>query len=264
MYIRRVENGITGSGPLNKNEIKRSDNFPFKSEKTSQKEKKKFNLNIFGFTTMTTFLPLTLLALKRRKNPPIPPKSRLGELMHEVKDLGIMATGSIGGGLASGMWFDKSEDKNPWLKIKEANYQFISNNLTPVICQAFLMAGIDKHLIGKDKIIELKRNIELNSQKKHIPVKKWQLYINKVNGYRMLGGLGGIVSGLLIGSQLTDILNNRIIKKGDKYERKIEPHDFVIQADNVFAAMALLKIPYVKEVIMPFLSVISGYQAGVK
>jgi hypothetical protein len=262
MYISQVGSGIINNYPLNQKETKYSNNLSFKN--ASEQEKKKFNLNVFGVTTITTFLPLMLLTLKRKKHPPIPPKSRLGELMHEVKDLGIMATGSIGGGLASGLWFDRNKNKDPWIKIKEANYQFISNNLTPVLCQAFLMAGIDKHLIGKDKINELKHNIELNSQKKPIPIKKWQLYINKVNGYRMLGGLGGIVSGLLIGSKITNILNNKIIKKGEKYDRKIEPHDFVIQMDNVFAAMALLKIPYVKEVIMPFLSVISGYQAGTK
>lgn len=83
------------------------------------------------------------------------------------------------------------------------------------MCQAIIIAGIDKYTVKKHwakELADLKELVELKNQKK-IKGFKLELYINKINGIRLVGGLAGIMAGVIIGLKMTDFVNNTLIKK---------------------------------------------------
>lgn len=233
-------------------------------EQINPEEKKKNKLPVLACTAIGTIIPLAYILIRDKKHAHPKYNSRLNELMAEVKDLTFMAAGSIGGGLLGGIWADKGQ--NTWHKIKEANYQFITNNFIPVLCQAGLITAIDKYIVKKKFAKDLE-NLDNLIKQKELGKIKWndrRLYINKIMGARLLGGLAGIAGSLVIGTFISNVINNKIITKGEPYVRKARAKDLIIQTDNVFSAMAMLKIPGVKEIIVPALSMISGYETGTK
>lgn len=224
----------------------------------------KFKPAVLIATAVGTLAPLAYILIRDKKRPHPEFNSRLAELMAEVKDLTLMAAGSIGGGLLGGMYADKGQ--GTWKKIKEANYQFITNNFVPVLCQAGLITAIDKYVIKKKYSADLDKLNDLIKQKELGKI-KWndkRLYFNKIMGARLLGGLAGIAGSLVAGTFISNVINNKVITAGEPYVRQAQAKDLIIQTDNVFSAMAMLKIPGIKEIVVPALSMISGYETGTK
>ena len=158
--------------------------------------------------------------------------------------LKIIALGgsAVLGGFLGGVINDKGEDT--WAKIKEGNYQFITNIVMPVLfCKFF--DGIAEKLAHKFP------KIDLLSSEKNFP---------KITRAAIIG-LVGVVTGVTTGAFLSNQLNKRI-HKDDIPPRKIHAKDFLIQVDDMAAAFTVTgALPFVDKVL-PLVYFLSGMETG--
>jgi hypothetical protein len=167
---------------------------------------------------------------------------------YEWKQIYALGASAILGGLAGGIINDKGKDT--WAKIKEGNYQFITNIAAPVALCLFFDEQVKK--LGE----KFPKMTWLTSEK----------LIHKIPISTLINLLG-IVGGVTIGSFISNQLNKRI-HKDDIPPRKIHAKDFVIQVDDMAAGFtatkALDSIPYLCHVdkILPLVYLISGMETG--
>jgi hypothetical protein len=158
--------------------------------------------------------------------------------------LKIIALGgsAVLGGFLGGVINDKGEDT--WAKIKEGNYQFITNIVMPVLfCKFF--DGI------AEKLAHQFPKIDLLSSEKNFP---------KITRSAIIG-LAGVVTGVTLGAFLSNQLNKRI-HKDDIPPRKIHAKDFLIQVDDMAAAFTVTgALPFVDKVL-PLVYFLSGMETG--
>lgn len=153
----------------------------------------------------------------------------------DTKALLSMAFCSVFGGVTGGIIADKG--KNSWDKIKEANFQLISNVLFPVL------------LIKQFR--NLSKKLTQNCGK-----------LGKTIG-TSVAIISGVGLGVTSGAFVSNLINNKLIKKGDKYYRKINYKDFLVHVDDLPTALAISGVAHVDK-LLPFLLVMRGYEAGEK
>jgi hypothetical protein len=158
--------------------------------------------------------------------------------------LKIIALGgsAVLGGFLGGVINDKGKDT--WEKVKEGNYQFITNIAMPVLfCKFF--EGI------AEKLAHRFPQIDFLSSQKDLPLIARATII----------GLVGVVTGVTLGAFLSNQLNKRI-HKDEIPPRKIHAKDFLIQVDDMAAAFTVTgALPFVDKVL-PLVYFLSGMETG--
>lgn len=158
-------------------------------------------------------------------------------LNYGLKEMIFTSFGSVLGGLAGGLIFDKNENKNKKAKIKESVFQF-SNILIPT--------SIVGGLLKISAKIKKSNNIFL----KLAPV------------------LLGIATGMPLAAAISDKISGAFIDKNNMNKRKIELKDCFVHADDLIGALVLAKIPFANKLhvdkVLPVLYGVCGYEAGIK
>lgn len=208
-------------------------------DNAKKKEENKINVLALLGSILGTLIPMLLIMKRQNKN--------ILNIKYEFKEMMYVGVGAILGGLSGGLIKDKKENKdNKWEKIKEANFQFITNLFVPTL---FV-----------DKLIEL--------ADKKLP-KEIYTASNKIA--KALAVITGIFTGMKLGEFVTNKINcygiNSNEDKKQEQKRKIKFKDILIHIDDLPIAAALIKeIPF-KEYIerfLPICFIYSGYEAGKK
>lgn len=243
MKINNIQNGQIYrdfSFKNNPKEVKTQDAKP--SEKAPiEKKPKSSNFPVILSTIAGTVLPM--LVIRKYQGKTLKAEALKGLTLGEkgkaflksfnieygLKEMLFNSYGSVLGGLAGGLLFKKDEKKKP--KIKEAVFQAV-NITIPTSFAAFLLKQTEKN-------------------------KNLKGVLPKIAS--VLIGLG---VGMPVAAIVSDKISNSIIDKNNPSKRKLKLKDLFIHADDIIAALALSKIPYVEKVL-PVLYGICGYEVGV-
>lgn len=200
--------------------------FRYKSNFASNRaDNHKINFHALAGSTIGTLIPVVIA--RKRQN------TSLLKITYEFREMIFIGTGAILGGLTGSIIRDKKE--KVWKKIKEANFQWITNLFLPTLF-------VDQFIKYADKKFPEKINSTNNKIAKAIAV------------------IAGIGAGMKFGEFLTDKINCRI-GKGNKHKRKIKTNDILLHIDDIPIALTLSKVPYIDK-LLPFCFIYSGYQAG--
>ncbi len=169
-----------------------------------------------------TLLPIVILA-KKQKLP-------LLKLKYSEKEMFILSTGSITGGIAGGILADKGQ--NAKKKIKEGIFQFFNAVIPTLMIKPIL------------KICE-----------------KIKLLNNCKTKAAML--LGGIFSGMLIGAEVSNKVNGNYTPEK---KRNVKFIDSIANIDVIAGALIIAKMPFINklgiEKMLPLPYIWTGYQSG--
>lgn len=220
--------------------------------------KKGLNIPVLISSTAGTMIPLYVIARKQggsllklspfRFMAIFKNGTKSNVKLDKITDILTIAAGSITGGLLGGIIRDKG--KNTKEKVKEATSQMIANIGAPMIAVCGLIKFIDKKLPKT--------------------ASKWVRILSKAGAT-----VSGIIGGYLLGSTAVKFINNKIIDKNNKFERKIQVKDLIYQADELSAACAVsntnASIPFIKLTasellgkVIPFFFISAGYETGKK
>lgn len=152
-----------------------------------------------------------------------------------LNEMLFTSAGSILGGLAGGLIFNKNENKKS--KVKESVFQF-NNIAVPTI----IIAGL----------------LKLSEQS------------NKLKGVfpKIVSVMAGIGAGMPLAAMISNKINNIFIDKNNQDTRKLRIKDSFVHVDDVVGALVLAKIPFANKLhadkILPVLYATCGYEAGTK
>ncbi len=186
------------------------------------KNKQEINTSALAGSVVGTLIPMIIIGKKQNTS--------FIKIAYEFKEMIFVGTGAILGGLTFGIIKDKKEKM--WNKIKEANFQWITNLFLPTLFVDQLIKYADK---------------------------KFPEQVNNkiVKAAAIITGIG---AGMKIGEILTDKLNY-CIDKNHKCKRNVNAKDVLLHIDDIPIALTLSKVPYVDK-LLPFCFIFSGYQAG--
>lgn len=199
-----------------KNNSKRFFYIPKKKPlKTSEKFK------IIAGSAIGTAIPL-VLAAKKQKLP-------IHKLKYTTKDMLILSTGSIVGGITGGIIVDKGQ--NTKQKIKEGVFQFF-NAIVPTL--------LIKPILYLCEHIKAFNN-------------------NKIKPALLLGGIFG---GMVLGAKIS----NKINHNDERHKRKVKFIDSIANIDVISGALIMAKMPLINkfgiEKFLPLPYIWTGYEAG--
>ncbi len=198
--------------------------------------KKKTNNNALIGSIIGTSIA-TFLAVSKSKNKDKFIKQIVKTDFASPKNMIMVAAGSILGGLAGGIIKDKHNPDNVWKKIKESNFQMISNVIFPLIFLKILKNAASTLTKTSSKLVK--------------------------NVATFMSVFTGVIAGAFTGSKVANKLNKDIIKPEVPYERELKPKDFFVHIDDIPVALAFSNVPYIDKLI-PIILAIRGYEAGTK
>lgn len=179
------------------------------------------------------------------------PAASLKNFAFNEKDILLLGTGSILGGLTGGLIADK-EKNNKKPKLREASQQLFGCTMIPV---GFLALG--------NKVLE-KTNFKLPQLKSNSKPAR------AINGMlavlpKVAVTIGSLVGGMQVGNKVMNKVNNKIFKEDIK--RDIKPEDFLVHTDDLCltANMVLKDIGPVSAVtskILPATFLVAGAKTG--
>lgn len=208
--------------------------YPQDKNNLKQKNSHKINKSALLGSAAGTLIPSILILSKQQNTSGIINKFKKVDFS-DLKLLLTIASGSILGGLAGGIIGAKGKDTSS--KLKEANFQIISNVLAPVT------------LIKSFK--KINDRLTANSSNK---IKKLASSVNV---------LAGIGIGVPFGSFVANKINNKFNKDNTTYKRKLTIKDFLVHIDDLPTALAISGVANVDK-MLPFLLISRGYEAGNK
>ena len=180
------------------------------------------------------------------------PALALKKLAYSEKDILLLGTGSVLGGLTAGVIAD--DKKNAKYKVREASQQIVGNMLVPLA----MLEGCTK-LLEKSKF----QIPQINSKAKVAQI------VNKISKPlpKVLVTAGALVCGMEIGNKLMGAINNKIYKEEVKHE--VAPEDYLVHSDDVCltANMLLKDVPAATSVtsaILPATMLVSGIKTGMQ
>ena len=192
-------------------------------------------LAIAGFSILGTLVSLAVIRKYQTQKSLLECCKKILSVDYGLKEMLLVGAGSVLGGLAGGIVFDKKESKLN--KVKEAVYQFV-NIAVPTCLVAKLLAITN-------------RNKNLN---------------NKLS--KFIAIIAGVGVGMPVGAYISNQINNLFIDNKHKYERKLSLRDCFVHIDDIFAAIILMKIPQLQGLnvgkALPALYAMCGYQSGTK
>ena len=173
------------------------------------------------------------------------------EIFSEIKRLSLIGLIPVAGGVAGGVMSDvitnTQSKKSSANKIKEGVYQYLANIF---LCNV----GAGAALYASEKMV---RNKIL---KPLTPLKKLGVIMS---GITLTGIMGGSIIANFISKKIIDPLFGKKYQKGGIYsERKPEPLDIVLHADDIATAGVLSGFKWI-EPALPVMYFISGYRAGI-
>ena len=183
-------------------------------------------LKIAAGSLIGTVLPLIFLAKKQFGKINL---SNLINLNYGVKEMLAMGSGSVIGGVASGIAFDKNSNKKR--KMQEGVFQFM-NSAVPTL----LVGGVVKLMEGNEKYKDSK-----------------------------IAKLIAIPTTLLAGMTLAAFLSNIINDPKDKEpDRKLTLKDSIVNLDDALSALIVAKVPFADKLqkAVPIIFAWCGYKAG--
>ena len=193
---------------------------------------KKLKVSALAGSVISTSLSAAFI-IKSNKSQKSLLKKALTSNFASTKNLIIVGISSIIGGFIGGVAEDKK--KNIWQKIKEMNFQVLSNVAFPLV------------------FLNIFKKIGANLAKNSTKTVK-----NIVNFASVFGGVG---AGAYVGSSIADKINKQIIKPEIDYQRKLGAKDFLVHIDDLPVALALTNIPFIDKLI-PFVLVSRGHEVG--
>ncbi|MDD3014450.1 MAG: hypothetical protein PHC34_12170 [Candidatus Gastranaerophilales bacterium] len=162
----------------------------------------------------------------------------------------IIGSGSILGGLLGGITKENGEINKK--KVKEANFQFLTNIVCPTILTERLV-----HKFGlSTKEFKNKISFTENFKKDNL------MHLLAKTGKGIAAIVLGVGTGITIGSHVSNWLNKQYFKN-QKYERKLDVFDVFIHVDDVPIALNFMKVPFMDKLLI-FCSGLCGYKAGSK
>ena len=173
--------------------------------------------------TVGTILPLAIMMKNQKTKNPL-------KLDYKLKDILVLSTSSITGGMLGGMYKENNEVKKN--KFKEGVFQLLNASLPAISVDGML------------KLCEKQKRL------------------NCVPG-KILAVAGGIAIGMFAAIKSV----NKIFDPHDKYpDRKLGPKDLIASADDAVGALALGKFPIIKTLhldkALPLVFGYCGYRAG--
>jgi|GEM_PF-3123117 len=162
----------------------------------------------------------------------------------------IIGTGSVLGGLLGGIAKDKGEVNKK--KVKEANFQLITNIICPTILTAVL---VNKFGLSTKEFKNKVRFIDTFKRENLLPSLKKA-------GKGAAAILLGVGTGITVGSHIANWMNKQYFKN-EKYERRLHHFDVLIHVDDVPIALNFMKVPFMDKLLL-FCSGLCGYKAGEK
>ena len=150
----------------------------------------------------------------------------------EVKEIVTVAAGSVAGGLAGGLIFDK---KNRKAKLREALNQMLGNVLVPV---AFVGGGARLYDKFKHQILSHVPQFKTDSLTKN--KLKFAKGVNKFLKIIPSAGItiAALGAGIITGNKVSNFINEKVYHK--KVERKIRGTDFAPHVDDLSMAVTLM------------------------
>lgn len=179
----------------------------------------------------------------------------LWKIDYKEKEILALASGSLAGGLAGGLIFDKKE--NFKAKVREAIIQLVGNVSVPLACVSFGVKGFHKfeNKFLKNNVSETKcANKVLNETcklKKTLPI--------------VLVTIASLVCGIFLGNKTGNAINENIFNVKDK--RKIKPSDMSPHLDDMCLAISLASdknvIGHAISRVIPAALMVAGYSTGI-
>ena len=180
------------------------------------------------------------------------PSLALKKLAYSEKDILLLGTGSVLGGLTAGVIAD--DKKNAKYKVREASQQIVGNMIAPLA----MLEGCTR-LLEKSKF----QIPQINSKAKVAQI------INKVSKPlpKVLVTVGALICGMELGNKLMEVINNKVYKEEIKHE--VAPEDYLVHSDDICmtANMLLKDVPSVSAVtsaILPATMLVSGIKTGMQ
>ncbi len=186
------------------------------------------------------------------------PHRKLLEL--EEKEILTLAGGSVVGGLAGGIAFDKKHNRKA--KFREAVNQMLGNVLVPVACVGGVSRLYDKY---KKPILSKVPQINTNNLTKN--KLKTAKFINKFLKIIPSAGLtlAALGIGIIAGNKVSNFINEKVYHK--KVDRKIKGTDFAPHVDDLSMAVTLMADKSVLSTAItrtvPAFLCVPGFQTGI-
>lgn len=179
-------------------------------------------LKVTAGAVVGTVLPMLYVAKKQNV--------KLHKINYGIKEMMLISSGGILGGLAAGVVFDKKEHRKQ--KVNESVFQFM-NAAVPTLLVGGMFA-----LAQKFKALN------------NIP-------------YKIGSTAVGLVGGMFLAAKLSNLINDPYDKVPD---RKLTIKDAVANADDALGALVLAKVPMVDKLqvdkALPAIYGWCGYRAG--
>lgn len=179
------------------------------------------HLSITAGTLVGTAIPIIQFCKKQ--------KVSVKKLKYSEKEMILLSTGSITGGVIGGICSDRTT--NPKYKIREGIFQFF-NAIVPTLMIKPILKTCEKFK-------------PLNNTKA-----------------KAIAILGGIFSGMLIGAEIS----NRINRTNNKNKRKVKFIDTIANIDVISGALIMAKFPFIGklgvEKFLPLFYMWTGYESG--
>ena len=179
-------------------------------------------IGIASGSLLGTILPLLIIS-KFQKNP-------INKLKYAEKEMIMLSTGSIIGGISGGIVADKNSNKKN--KIHEGIFQFFNAVIPTLLIKPLL------------KLCALTP----------------QTNNNKIKAFTLLAG---IFSGMYLASKISNKINKTT---GTENERHVKFIDSLANIDVISGALIMAEIPFIKklgiEKFLPAIYLWTGYQSG--
>jgi len=230
--------------------------------KPSKKKEPTSKLVSLG-SAIGTALPMLFFATKQGKfkGDVFEKAVSLFKVDYGKKEILALGASAVAGGFLGGVCTDKGKHSDE--KLKEANFQFITNILMPVLFCDFIKEQVE-HLKAKHPELKdaLGGMIEEGNEK---ALKTSGNTIRRITAAVAIS-VAGIVAGVTTGAFISNKLNQLFDPEGQK--RKIKVRDLLIQVDDLIAGFtitgALSSVPVLKHIdkVLPLVYYFSGTETG--
>lgn len=181
------------------------------------------------------------------------PAATLKNLKYAERDVLLLATGSVAGGLAGGLIADKNKE-NVKPKLREATQQLIGSTFIPVALLTTSMEMLDK---TKFQLPKLKSNSK--------PAKVVNAVLNVLP--RVALTFASLFGGAQIGNKVVNDFNNIVFKEHVKHD--VKPEDMLVHSDDLCLAgsMVLKDVKNLSNLVcsaLPATFLVSGIKTGIQ
>lgn len=223
------------------------------SAEKQQESKAKFSFPVLATTIAGTLIPILFIRKHQIKSGKISGFNkeslknlnflkkaetvlRSFDIDYTSKEMLMVSSGSVLGGLVGGLSFDKNKERaNKIAKVKESVFQ---------------MFNVAVPLLISDQIVKF-------TKKKHLEKKPL---------VQLATAIIAIGIGMPIAAKISKTINNNVIDKENPDKRKLRIRDAFVHVDDFAGVLVLSGVSYANVIkrVLPFLYGMCGYEAGTK